>query len=240
MNALVNKVLRKTFPRGVNIPACDLAEVLDSIFELQRLADAETSRTPAEQLTAAAALDLPADVGGVKLWRLSMAACEWLAQVERDWFAADHRMMDMAVVWACSHAREPAAFKALGGRTATAFKVAFWARMQGAAWEALTATVKALLPKQSAPAAAPGVDPAPVDDDGGAYLGTVLDALLTNYGQTVDHWLWEVSQDVVSGLLARIAERNDDGETVGPRRIAAHAEFVKAARAFDAKWGNHA
>ena len=235
MNALVKKVLRKSLPRG----GPNLA-LLDAIFELQQLADSATAKTQAEELSAAVALDLPVEVGGVKLWRLSIAACDWMEQIERDWFPRDARMMETAVVWACAHGRDKGAFAGLGGRTATAFKLGFWARQQRASWEALTATVKALLPRKSA--AEPVGEPAPVDDDAGGYLGAVLETLLANYGQTVEYWLWEVPQETVMALLDVAGARADaesDGAAVGARQIAAHKRFVEAAKAFDAKWGAH-
>ena len=234
MNALVNKVLRKVFPGNVAVPRA----ALDDLFALEALAGAATARTQSEQLTAAAALDLPVDIGDVKLWRLTMAGCEWLTQIERDWFAGDPRMMEIAVVWACAHGRDRAAFAELGGRFKTAFKLAAWARWQNVAWQALAATVKALLPKQSAPA---DTEPAQLDDDAGAYLGGVLGALIENFGQTADYWLWDVPQETALALLARLGARAEAeaGERVGPRQIAAHKAFAAAAKAFDAKWGAH-
>jgi len=239
MNALTQKALAKAFGKGAeSVPIA----ALDEIAALESLAEEASGNTPRGRLDKIAALDLPVCVGGLELRRLSIGALEWLHGLQGGYYAGDARTMDLAVVYALAHSREPDLLAAMGGSFKTTFVLHLWARKLKASWAALNEAAEYLLGIDRNRPALPATDAgdgsvADNPDD----FGPVLECLLSEYGNTAEYWLWEVPCETVSELLAarerRLAIQSGERGGMTSAQVSAHKAFKASALAFVAKWG---
>lgn len=220
-------------------PAFDWLAAHDAICELDRLAG-EIDRPPA--ITAVAALDAPIAAGGAVFHRLSWAASEWLHDYA--WKRLDAVSPLLVSAWALAHSRNAAALRAAWGDAgATEASIRQWAAGLACPVEALPLVIEALTP-----APPPFAEESSVKEAEKAPYGEILDDLVSEYGNTPDHWLFDEPLDrlmemhgaiVRRKLVEMAAQRGVAFEAPKSQRAQrAHWCFMKAAKAFAEQYGS--
>lgn len=169
----------------------------DAIAELNRLAH-EQEAPPGRDLPAH--LDTPLVVGNVSLRRLSWSGVEWFNTSAIPMWREKPQVREIALAWAHSHSRDPAAMSEMvaRGETSARRRLTVWAWGLTASWEAIQAAIDVLLPASRS--RAPGEPGAQLSRD------SVLSLLVTKTGLPDKHWLFEVSYERVCDVLREIRE----------------------------------
>lgn len=198
VQALVERIQRKVGDRW------DWARSFDRLVRLDELARAIES-PPATD--AAAELDAPVVVDGIRFSRLSYAAEELIRE---RWSLLDGADFTIAVLWTHAHARN---LDALRGALGTALPYAVkmlraWARTVHASLPAAALAVRGLRMTSTAT----DEEPTPKDkekDQTGPTWGSVVSLLIERYGGTADYWTFTASVEEVSQRLIDLSIRSE-------------------------------
>lgn len=228
------RVVKAAEAKGCRLdPVSDFGLLLD----LHRAACAAAGIASAEQRMAE--LDLPVNIGGVRLWRLSPAAAAWLGSDAPRLFASDPDGMTAATIWSLANSRNPAAFAELISSPSPALDVMRWYKALPVSADALLMACDILLSRAQ--------EDGPTKDgrlrrsfDGAPLLGSSIALLMAEYGQTEAHWLWECSAERFTACLRDAIERRarkDGCRAPDPDSpvIRATAEFARLARVIHAR-----
>jgi hypothetical protein len=226
MHILAERAVKRAIAAGA---AVDPVQHFDLIVELDRLARALGESPVSDSI---AILDRSIVVGGSTLRRLSFAARAWLEDCAETWFGKDDPcMFDLCCAWAFAHGRSRAALDACGSAADARQTVRAWLKTLDCTPEQLAAAVEAL----GAPLAPPTVllaDPVdPAAPARSARIGPVFARLIREYGQTLDYWMFEVSDDAVGVLIDTIA-RSDEADAKAAK--APPEDWMPGVRAFKA------
>ena len=174
------------------------------IAELHAVASRETRR-PASQ-DDIDRLDLPLIVGRRALRRPSVAAMEWLRTRAAAWWGRSTRAYTFALAFACAH-RGRRDFDRLHSRPLASLTIWRWVIASCAPEEALRRAALSLLPPPddslrwfTSPEDAP---------EGAPDLMRLASMLAARFGQTAEHWLWEVSETDFWAAVCDIGDERD-------------------------------
>jgi hypothetical protein len=233
LHKLVELTVRRVLEKN---PSFNWISAYQDVQDLNDLAWAIDHPPTMEKI---AALDIPIRCGNVTLWRLSYAAVEWLTHCGEKWYEGNPRMINLMWAWAMAHSRDPAAIRAAWTDPDTGMRiVGEWLLSTQCPVEALLEAVNALIPKPADESPEPGATP--------AECGEIIDTLISEYGGTADHWLFEVSGETLRDLWSRIEARkvSEMIARIGiplnsidkERKQRAHWRYSQAAKKFEAKW----
>ena len=230
LHELTTKAIRRAQAQGAVI---DAVEDWDAIAALDRLARSATEVSPEDRLLF---LDLPAVVGDVALYRLSWGASDWLTSLAMSWWELNPFLLNMAVVWAHAHARDPEAFRRCAREAAAAREIMTWCAACPEPVFVLLEACDSLIHKRSSDDGAKS-SAAPVSN------GPVLDHLMDEYKQPVDYFIWDLSEEALDKLIRSNTakhERQDNAARIlgdkapdpNSRMARDTIRFQRAARAF--------
>jgi hypothetical protein len=190
LHELTIKAIRRAQKQGGIV---DPVEDWAAIAELDRLARAATELEPEDKLLF---LDLPINVGEIKLYRLSWGALEWISGCAAIWFKDDPAMYDRCLAWAHNHARSPRAFRRCSTAAITREEVSQWTRDLPASWQAIMDAVDSLLSEflKKKPSSKPSKTRV-------AGSGCLFESLMDQYGKDIDYWMWELSAEALTVVI---------------------------------------
>lgn len=180
-------------------------KVIDWVGDFQLLADLdrlarEQDAPPSSEH--AALLDTPMTVGRVTLHRLSLGAVHWYQHIAKVWWGDDKDMLNMALVWAHAHSRDPDAIEKMSiNQRGAKWALKAWALTRGVPWEAMMAAVDALLPPRSQK-----VDGQ--ESDGQANTMSLVARLVSQTGLPETYWLYGCSNEHVVAAIREVAEKS--------------------------------
>lgn len=253
MNPLALRVVKRALAEGAQF---DPVSAFDEMAELHRLAEEMRKPPIRERLDA---LDAPIAVGNVRLWRVSLAAKEWLQRVGR-LFPDDDGVKGTALFFALAHARDLATLRRLDDAPTIRKALREWAAGITASVEELQSAVEAMrgaegrrigeafvlaMIKAAPDQAAAILSQLQERDDAedSDVLGGVLSFLMSTFpGHPMEYWLVQSEQNI-HALIAGHAERQASAvkpaagkAPPSPWQVEAHKRFHAAAGAFLAKW----
>jgi hypothetical protein len=204
--------------------AWDPVADFDDLAELDRLAAAVTSQTPSAYFRAA--MRPHVQVGNVTLHRLTMGATEWLR--DADAWTPPHTPARMeAQIFALANARTPEVLWRIRGKAELDKALRAWRRTAGATFEELAEGAVEIMADQEEPPAGPPTPNQEAQPPSRDH-GWMIELLCSEYGQTVDHWLWRAPLAEINLLLSHHARRLES-----QRRAMARARGAKEAEAPD-------
>lgn len=147
LNPIVQKQLAKAAASGLRP---DLVLDFAELVELNRIADDITQ--PKGNTAANVLLDMPVDLHGLRLWRLSMGAYVWLNETAYPWFERSGWWCDLLTAFAMANSRQPAILLALTDASQTKRVLKDWLKHLPCTHAELMEGVKTVLTTEEAEA----------------------------------------------------------------------------------------
>lgn len=178
-----------------------LPDDLADLVELNKRADAVTADLPSADYLAC--LKPEVHVGTVVLRRPSLGAVEFIESRLAPWFEDDPANFIRGLAYCLAEGRNPSALWAFDEKPAFAKRLKEWSRSISCDFHELKEAVEKFKTSDEDTTRKMGTKPAQSD------RGWMLDLLMSEYGGTIEQWVWQTPLVEIAVLLKRRRERKE-------------------------------
>jgi hypothetical protein len=197
MNELVATSIKSMQEQGLRLL---LPDDLADLIELNTLADAVTADIFTPEYEAALRPEL--HLGGIVLRRPSIGALEDIEERVSTWFADDARLFIIGLAYCMAHGNAPCKLWQYDDAEDFARMLRTWSRDIGVTFDDLQNGIKRFQSlEEKAAEVAKHWKPNKSD------RGWLIELLMSEYGGTVDQWVWQTPLNEIQLLLKRRSER---------------------------------